>query len=196
MNVQQPATATTTTSSPPVYYSIFFVSLNKEYAKATQLRTAGLQTMTPDLDYTSVILSSQVAGLPVVLGNAQWRMNPVIYKTHAVRRGVVSRWSQQGLIVGTGNDHATPSTNWRDGNKNHYVRIPWRRQIKQGVGFAMTPSGGIETSWKDMTSEEIEPHDQLYMITFTSGSIHNTDPADGNSITISSSIQFNGKVPI
>lgn len=192
MNVQQPASLTTA-SSPPVYYSIFFVSLKKEFAKNTQLRTSGLQTMTPDLDYTSVILASG----PNILGNAQWRLNPVIYRTHAVRRGVVTRWATSGATgaVGNpqGNDQAVPTTNFKDANKNHRVLIPWRRRLQQGVGLDIH---GTETSWKDMTSEEIEPHDQLYMITFTSGSVLNSDPAGANSINISTSIQFNGKVPI
>lgn len=191
MNVQQPAVQDVGTTVPPVYYSIFFVSLKKEFAKNTQLRTSGLQTMTPDLDYTTVVLSSTVAGAPTILGNAQWRLNPVIYKTHAIRRGVVSRYAHQGN-VGTG-VNATASSNFRDANKNHNVNIPWRRRLQQGVGVDIH---GTETSWKDMTSEEIEPHDQLYMITFTSGSILVSDPAGANSITISTSIQYNGKVPV
>lgn len=141
----------------PIHYCIFVVSLNKEYAKSTYNRTNAMTSLTETVDFHSTSLGQTIA-------SAQWVLNPIIYKIHAKRKGIVGNFANEGIFAtpGASTVAAQPVSDIRDANKMHMVNMPWRRQLKRGVGEI----GGTKTDWKDMTLTNVEAHDQLFVISF------------------------------
>lgn len=158
----------------PFHYTIFVVSIRKEARLQTLQRLSPqLQTFQQDVDYTQSTIGSTV-------GNAMWRLNPAIYKVHAIRRGMVGNYSFEDA-----SPDATAVTNITDANKNHRMKVPWRRRIKRAVGEDIN---GNPLEWKDMTVNEVNTADQLYLLFF------NNATAD-QVVDFAWSVQANTKVP-
>lgn len=149
------------TTVSPFYYHIFVVSLKRTYAKNTYFRTGKMTTLTNELDYYKTSIGQTV-------GSAQWQLNPLLFKIHAQRKGMVGDFANEGTVAAPGASAlaAAAVTNIRDANKNHVLSIPWKKTLKRGYGEA-TP-GGNPVDWKDMTTDEINNTDQLYFMLFHS----------------------------
>lgn len=158
----------------PFHYCIFVVSLRKEARLQTIQRLSPLLTNPQeDIDYTYNTIGATV-------GQAQWRLNPAIYTIHAIRRGMVGNYSFEDLAP-----DAVPVSNIEDANKNHKLNIKWKRRLKRAVGQDIN---GNPLEWKDMTVNEVNPADQLYLLFF------NNAVAD-QEVSFAWSLQANTKVP-
>ena len=163
----------------PFHYSIFVVSLSKQYAKSTYNRTQAMTQLTTEVDYHSTSLGATV-------GQAQWTLNPLLYRVHARRKGMVGDFADQGSWgLPEPAINAQQITNISDGNKNHVINMKWRRQLKRGVGNWQTN----KTDWKDMMLSDVEAHDQLFVISFNNAS-------DLQEIAQHASATIYGKEPI
>lgn len=163
-----------TVSYNPFHYCLFVVSLRKEARLQTLQRLSPLLTNpVENLDYTYSPIGATV-------GNAQWRLNPAIYQIHAIRRGMVGNVSVEALAA-----DAPQVTNIEDANKNHRIVVPWKRRIKRVTGLDVN---GNPLEWKDMTVNDVNPADQLYMLFF------NNAEAD-QEVAFAWSMQANTKVP-
>lgn len=158
----------------PFHYCIFIVSLKKEARLQTLQRLSPLLTNPQeDIDYTYSPIGATV-------GNAHWRLNPAIYDVHAIRRGMVGNVSQEALVA-----DAPLVTNIKDANKNHKFVVPWRRRLKRVTGLDVN---GNPQEWKDMTVNDVNPADQLYMLFFNNAAVD-------QEVAFAWSLQANTKVP-
>ncbi len=158
----------------PFHYTIFIVSLRKEARLQTLQRLSPLLVNPQeDIDYTYSTIGASVA-------NAHWRLNPAIYQIHAMRRGMVGNYAFESVAA-----DATPVSNIQDANKNHKFVIPWKRRIKRAVGQDVN---GNPLEWKDMTVNEVNPSDQLYMLFFNNAEVD-------QEVAFAWSVQANTKVP-
>lgn len=158
----------------PMHYCIFVVSLHKEARLQTIQRLSPLLTNPQeDIDYTFNTIGATV-------GQAQWRLNPAIYNIHAMRRGMVGNYSFEDVVA-----DATAVSNIEDANKNHHMNVKWKRRVKRAVGQDIN---GNPLEWKDMTVNEVNPADQLYILFF------NNATAD-QAVSFAWSLQANTKVP-
>lgn len=165
----------------PMHYAIFIVSLSREYAKSTYNRTNSMTQFTDKVDYHYTSLGATV-------GAAQWTLNPMIYKIHASRKGMIGDFVNEGTIpVPVSPDFASSArtNNINDANKNHTMNIKWQRQLKKGIGELSS----TKVDWKDMTLSEIEAHDQLFVLTFNNAT-------ELGSISIHAGFTIYGKEPI
>lgn len=143
----------------PIHYAIFLVSVRKEAVLQTYARTGpSLNTLTENQDYMYHTLGATV-------GNAQWQMNPTIYKVHALRRGMVGNFATEGPLTAPEEDEtASKVSNISDANRNHTVTMRYNRKLQRVLGQVASPSGQLE--WKDMTVNDINGHDQLFVVFF------------------------------
>jgi len=163
-----------TVSYNPLHYVIFIVSLKKEARLQTIQRLSPLLTNPQeDIDYSYSPIGATV-------GNAQWRLNPAIYNIHAMRRGMVGNVSQEALAA-----DAPLVTNIADANRNHKFDVSWKRRLKRVNGVDVN---GNPLEWKDMTVNEVNPADQLYMLMFNNASVD-------QEVAFAWSCQANTKVP-
>lgn len=161
----------------PMHYCIFIVSIKPEAKLQTLQRLSPALTaaaMTEDIDYTYNSIGATV-------GQAQWRLNPAIYNVHGIRRGMVGNYSFEDLVA-----DAQAVTNISDANRNHKMKISWKRRLKRAVG---EDANNNPLEWKDMTVNEVNPADQLYLI-FFNNAVELTQSLD-----IAWSIQANTKIP-
>jgi hypothetical protein len=143
----------------PMHYSIFLVSVRKEFVLQTYARTGpNLGTLTENYDYMTHTLGSTV-------GTAQWQLNPTIYKVHARRQGMVGNFATEGPLTAPEEDEtAAKVSNIRDANRNHTIMLPYNRKLQRGIGQTISPAQQLE--WKDMTVNDINGHDQLFIVFF------------------------------
>lgn len=143
----------------PMHYSIFLVSVRKEFTLQTYARTGpNLGSLQENYDYMTHTLGSTV-------GVAQWQLNPTIYKVHALRRGMVGNFATEGPLTAPEEDEtAAKVSNIRDANRNHTVMMKWNRRLQRGIGQTISPAQQLE--WKDMTVNDISPEDQLFIVFF------------------------------
>ena len=166
----------------PIHYSIFLVSIRKEFVLQTYARTGpNLGTLTEGYDYMTHTLGSTV-------GVAQWQLNPTIYKVHARRQGMVGNFATEGPLTAPEEDEtAAKVSNIRDANRNHTLFLPYKRRLQRGIGQTIAPAQQLE--WKDMTINDINGHDQLFIIFFNNAT-------DTQSVSFHWSAQIMAKVPI
>ncbi len=165
----------------PMHYTIMLVSVRKEFVLQTYARTGpNLGTLTEGYDYMTHTLGSTV-------GVAQWQMNPTIYKIHAVRRGMVGNFATEGPLTAPEEDEtAAKVSNIRDANRNYRISLRYNRRIQRGIGQTIAPAQQLE--WKDMTVNDINGHDQLFVVFFNNAT-------DTQSISFHWSTQIITKVP-
>lgn len=150
----------------PFHYCIFIFSIRREFALQTQQRlTPSFSTLTENQDFIQHTLGATI-------GSAQWQLNPTMYKVHAIRRGMVGNFANEGLIQapGTSVEAAAQVSNITDANKNHIVKINHNRRIQRGVGQV----GSNQQEWKDMTVNDINAEDQLYVGFFNNAAVDQT----------------------
>jgi len=165
----------------PIHYSIFIVSIRKEFVLQTYARTGpNLGTLTENYDYMTHTLGSTV-------GTAQWQLNPTIYKVHARRQGMVGNFATEGPLTAPEEDEtAAKVTNIRDANRNHTIFMPYNRKLQRGIGQTIAPAQQLE--WKDMTVNDVNGHDQLFIVMFNNAT-------ETQSVAFHWSAQIMAKVP-
>ncbi len=165
----------------PMHYSIFIVSIRKEFVLQTYARTGpNLGTLVEGYDYMTHTLGSTV-------GVAQWQLNPTIYKVHHRRQGMVGNFATEGPLTAPEEDEtAAKVNNIRDANRNHTIMMKYNRKLQRGIGQTIAPAQQLE--WKDMTVNDINGHDQLFIIMFNNAT-------ETQSVAFHWSAQIMAKVP-
>lgn len=165
----------------PMHYSIFLVSVRKEFVLQTYARAGtNLGTLVEGYDYMTHTLGSTV-------GVAQWQLNPTIYKVHARRRGMVGNFATEGPLTAPEEDEtAAKVSNIRDANRNHEILLKYNRKLQRGIGQTIAPAQQLE--WKDMTVHDINGHDQLFILFFNNAT-------ETQSVSFHWSAQVMAKVP-
>jgi hypothetical protein len=127
---------------------------------ATYFRTGKMTTLKTELDYHQTSIGTSV-------GQAQWQLNPMLYRIHGQRRGMIGDFANEGTIAAPGLSatSAAQVNNIADANKNFHLKVPWKKVLKRGIG-ELTPNS--ITDWKDMTTDDIANPDQLYVLLFHS----------------------------
>lgn len=142
----------------PISFCLMVVSLKKEHAVETLHRTAQLTNLHEGGDYHRTVVGNTI-------GDVFWKMNPALYNVHHSYRSTVGNFA----TYGTSQEQELPTyepanamiTNIGDAIKRRTFNIPWRRQIKRGVGMFENQS---QKHWKTLGPTAIEPHDRLYLI--------------------------------
>lgn len=165
-----------------MHYQLMLVSVKKEFALQTYARTGpNLGTLVVNQDYMYHSIGTTV-------GPAQWQLNPTIYNIHAVRKGMVGNFATDGPLTAPEEDEtAAKVNNIKDANRNHYISLPYRRRLQRGLG-QLTPPSGDQLEWKDMTVNDINPEDQLFIIFFNNAE-------ETQSLSFHWSAQILSKVP-
>jgi hypothetical protein len=151
----------------PVDYAVFFVTLRKDNARQTLVRTGGLTNLTKATDFTAQLMLNLVP--------AMWDLNPAVFNIKAVRRGTVATH-----VTSASQDEGEAAvTNTRDNRQRHVIRIKHKRTLSNGGVYNPDPS------WKAVKDGDVEAHDRIYMLIF-----HNA--AQGQEIGFCAKHEFKG----
>jgi hypothetical protein len=112
----------------PVDYAGFFVTLRKDNARQTLVRTGGLSNLTKAVDYTAQFMINLVP--------AMWDLSPAVFNIKAVRRGTVAT-NVTSEAQGAGEALVT---NIHDNRQRHALRISHKRTLTNGGVYNPDPS--------------------------------------------------------
>jgi hypothetical protein len=78
---------------------------------------------------------------------------------------MVGNFATEGPLTAPEEDEtAAKVSNIRDANRNHTIMLPYNRKLQRGIGQTISPAQQLE--WKDMTVNDINGHDQLFIVFF------------------------------
>jgi len=186
----------------PIKYALFLFTIKKEHRESVKLRASTQPvTLSSIGDLKELQMGHDYVdfdqGLVVPGTFAEWRMNKELYNIVASRRGTLSTWPANFPISNTGSSASNykfvSNSNLDDCNKDHRIKIKWKRKLKSGVGYTEAvgePPVLYPNSWKKLNEVSVNDSDQLYTVLF-----HNAIHTEQSPMIVSESVEFMGKEP-
>lgn len=186
----------------PIKYALFLFTIKKEHRESVKLRASSQPvTLSTIGDLRSMAMGHDYVdfdqGLVVPGTFAEWRMNTELYNIVASRRGTISTWPGNFPITASGgqdtNYKFVSNSTLDDCNKDHRIKIKWKRKLKSGVGYTEAvgnPPVLYPNNWRKLNEVSVADSDQLYCVLF-----HNAIHSEQSPLIVSESIEFLGKEP-